>query len=532
MRRIPPIPLVPFFPQTMESNFFRCLARELGPRLTGGRVQKIFHPGPGIHTFVLGGQGATQHLLLFSGRGCGHLFLSADKPDNPLEPDSRTMMLRKHLRNRRLGAHLADWPGRRMAWALPPVPEQGDRYFVLDLMAGPSLVYADKLDKAFTREPDWPDLDTVLADPVVWRTFPQISPPLRKTLALLDREAALRLMEELRQGSGPGFFVYGGAGGKEAADKDGRGECFCFELPEVLAKGRDKREFATALEAAAYAGQAAVFSAAQEQAGDMSGASRRMRRVRRGMRRMDKEAERLRERLKLRHLAEQIKVRLHESGAGTRLPVLTLPDDQGQEQEVGLDPSLTLAENMERFYREAAKAKRGLGVLAERRAGLEKELAELEGGKRTPPASQADAKKPRKKAQPKHKDLAVSRFRTSDGFLLLRGKNSAANHKLLSVAASPFDLWFHAQDGPGAHLVLKRDYPDQEVPEQSLNEAACLAGLKSWQAGSAKARVICALVKNVCKVKGAALGAVQVDVVFKALHVELEPEMEERLKVT
>jgi hypothetical protein len=49
------------------------------------------------------------------------------------------------------------------------------------------------------------------------------------------------------------------------------------------------------------------------------------------------------------------------------------------------------------------------------------------------------------------------------------------------------------------------------VPERSLAEAATLCALKSWRKDDAKAEVLLAKVKDVRKVKGAAMGSVAVD---------------------
>ena len=81
------------------------------------------------------------------------------------------------------------------------------------------------------------------------------------------------------------------------------------------------------------------------------------------------------------------------------------------------------------------------------------------------------------------------------------------------------------------HVILRRDYPDQPVPEQSLMEAATLCALKSYRKDDAKAEVLLARVKDVRKVKGAAIGSVAVDEVERTLLVGLDQEMEERLRV-
>lgn len=130
------------------------------------------------------------------------------------------------------------------------------------------------------------------------------------------------------------------------------------------------------------------------------------------------------------------------------------------------------------------------------------------------------------------RDIAAQAFRSSDGFWLLRGKNKTANHALVTKAASPFDLWFHVQGGPGSHVLLKRDFPNQEVPRRSLIEAAVLAALKSWRSEDTRADVICALAKDVRPVKGAPPGQVQVDSLQETLRVDLDRDLERRLVET
>lgn len=65
-----------------------------------------------------------------------------------------------------------------------------------------------------------------------------------------------------------------------------------------------------------------------------------------------------------------------------------------------------------------------------------------------------------------------------------------------------------------------------------MREAAAIAGLASGYAGEAKADVFCALIKDVRKIKGAALGLVRVDEVRQTLRVDLDPDLPERLKLT
>ena len=298
-------------------------------------------------------------------------------------------------------------------------------------------------------------------------------------------------------------------------------------LPWALAPspGEEVRWFASALEAASFYGERLLFPPLSGEEAEAVRA--RMRRVRKTLHRLEREEAALREKADLRNTALALQAALYRLETNIKLHEVDLGPVGGR---VELDPSLSVVQNMERWFHLAAKAERGLGAVRQRRELLEEELAGLAAGMRVP-----ESRAPRPKAVTRGKasrpELPVHRFRTADGFLVLRGKNAAANHRLVTRAAAPFDLWFHAADGPGAHCVLKRDHPAQEVPERSLVQAAVLAGLKSWQSEGGKAEVLCALIRDVRAVKGAAMGQVVVDAVLRSLRVELDPSLEQKLRI-
>ena len=131
----------------------------------------------------------------------------------------------------------------------------------------------------------------------------------------------------------------------------------------------------------------------------------------------------------------------------------------------------------------------------------------------------------------KYRGIKVGTYRSSDGFLILRGRSAQANHQLLTKAASPFDYWLHAQDGPGAHVVVRRDFPAQEVPERTIQEAAALAALASHLKMADRGDVLLCLVRDVRTIKGANLGMVGVDKVLRTVRPVIDPALEERLRL-
>lgn len=518
----------------MDASFFRFLALELGPRLSGQRIGKVQSPAEGTWTIEV--QGPDRHLLFRPAKPAGLLFLSGIKPENPASPSAGVMWVRKHLSGRRLLAHRADWPSLRLAWELSP--GEG-RFLVLDLRQGLSL--ARDLDPDFGREPVWPSLDEILAREDIWREHPHLSPPLRRRLRSLDRAAAQSLLDSLAAGRADGFFL---------VERDGV-PAGVYPWPEE-APGLHVRRLDTALEAASVLGRAVLFPEVVRavQSGDRAEAGREVRRLRRALARLDEEEARLDRLAACRFQGEALQAALYRLGREAGIASLVLSHPEKGDLDIALDPRLTPAENMAALFARAAKAERGRPHLARRRAELTARLSVLEAGTyEAAPVSRPGHPAPGPCAHPgqgagpasgpaaltvipkKLQGLAVSVFRSSHGFLLLRGKNKAANHKLFTAVASPFDLWFHAEGGPGAHVILRLDHPGREVPEATLVEAAQLAALKSWRRGEAQAEVTCARVRDVRAVKGADMGLAAVREVYRTLRVAVDPAVEERLAV-
>ncbi|MEK7312865.1 MAG: NFACT RNA binding domain-containing protein, partial [Deltaproteobacteria bacterium] len=68
------------------------------------------------------------------------------------------------------------------------------------------------------------------------------------------------------------------------------------------------------------------------------------------------------------------------------------------------------------------------------------------------------------------------------------------------------DLWFHAKDSPGAHVVLKSG--GKRLTEKAIEEAAAVAAYFSKFKEAEKAEVICAEAGEVKKPRGAKPGLV------------------------
>src|SRR5262249_9175025 len=74
--------------------------------------------------------------------------------------------------------------------------------------------------------------------------------------------------------------------------------------------------------------------------------------------------------------------------------------------------------------------------------------------------------------------LPYRTFVLRDGSTLYCGKHNQGNDVLLRQVATPEDLWLHAYQQAGAHVVLKVR-PGHEVSHQTLLQAAALAAFFS-----------------------------------------------------
>ena len=110
------------------------------------------------------------------------------------------------------------------------------------------------------------------------------------------------------------------------------------------------------------------------------------------------------------------------------------------------------------------------------------------------------------------------RYVSSDGWEILVGRTSQDNDFLTFKIAKPNDLWLHAGDYGGSHVVV-RNPTKKEVPHRTLIEAAQLAAFFSQARKNSKADVHYTERKFVSKPKGAKPGLVRLQR-FKNITVE------------
>lgn len=193
----------------------------------------------------------------------------------------------------------------------------------------------------------------------------------------------------------------------------------------------------------------------------------------------------------------------------------------------------SVTETAEKYFRKYTKARNAGEQVAERlltteseieklkTLGLELERAIADEDLETIKAMQFGRNLPTP-AAPKSKaaaaDKIARRFKSSDGFEILVGKRAKDNDLLTFKMARSSDIWMHAADYPGSHVIIRN--PDRkEIPHRTLIEAAKLAAFYSQGKAQVKAAVHYTQKKFVNKPKGSAPGLVSL-ASFKTLLVE------------
>ncbi|MGD8278773.1 MAG: NFACT RNA binding domain-containing protein, partial [Gemmatimonadota bacterium] len=213
-----------------------------------------------------------------------------------------------------------------------------------------------------------------------------------------------------------------------------------------------------------------------------------------------------------------------------------LDDYEGGRERVELDPALDAAGNAERLYHRARRRDRAARRIppmiragereAERLSALD---AAIRSGEATPDSvprvlTRMPGAKPGRKTA-----LPFRRYRSRNGLEIRVGRSARANDELTMRHCRPDDIWMHARDVAGAHVVLVWGRRDQNPPEADVRDAAGLAALYSRARTSGTVAVDWTRRKYVRKPRKAPPGTVLLER-GKTLFVEPDPALEERLK--
>jgi len=233
---------------------------------------------------------------------------------------------------------------------------------------------------------------------------------------------------------------------------------------------------------------------------------------------------------------------------GNRIKLIDYFVDDAPTIEVEIDEQLTLPEEASRRFGLYSRSKRAVTQINARIEATRAELNNLKSQERTleeiieehdeasldrfvsvPPASAGGSRRelgsiPHTAGGRSKRIPGTRRYISSDGLEILVGRAAHDNDHLTFKVAKPNDLWLHASDYGGSHVVI-RNPTRKDIPHRTIIEAAQLAAHFSQAREDPKVDVHYTQRKFISKPKGAKPGLVRMSR-FKNITVEPKENLE------
>lgn len=213
---------------------------------------------------------------------------------------------------------------------------------------------------------------------------------------------------------------------------------------------------------------------------------------------------------------------------GNRVTLVDYFADKAPPVEIEIDESASLQEEAQRRFAMYSRSKRAIAQINSRMEIVRVQLRDLKAqeksieidlakeqqltpGTESEPPGLAAGSLSFKVARDKDKSKRIPgarRYVSADNFEILVGRTSKDNDHLTFKIAKPNDLWLHAADYGGSHVVV-RNSTRKDVPRRTLVEAAQLAAWFSQAKKDPKVDVHYTERKFVTKPKGGKAGLVR-----------------------
>jgi len=475
----------------MRADLIEKVVEELNASITGGIVSKIFQPEARSIILRIFLRGKQESLFLSANAPNERLYLTAGKHPNPMRPPRFCALLRSRVGNAIIRGIKKIHGERIVEIALEKKCDGGTRKFCLRVeLTGRSANIILLNDRGIIED-------------ALRRFRPETSP-----------RAVL-----------PGVFLTA---------------LPCHAVGETEEALPDKKEGESWNEFldrsySELTGDEGFFSYRSELKRAME---RALKRARKKIKNLHGDKEKAEANLEAFHLGELILPNMGQIKRGSseaRLMDYTVVPPL--EVRVALDEKIGPRENAERYFKKSKKARRALEILADRIPESEAELEyveglgyELDSAGTVEDLSEIEAalikgrylrrQEGREKGETrKSAGSPVKKLKSTEGILMLLGKNARGNDQIVKKESSRGDIWLHAKDVAGSHVLIKTggrkiaDYPS------TLREAAALAAWNSKARSEKKAEVLYTDVKHVSKPPHAKPGQVLVRE-FKVILVE------------
>lgn len=254
------------------------------------------------------------------------------------------------------------------------------------------------------------------------------------------------------------------------------------------------------------------------------------------------ELQNTRDRENLRIYGELIKANLHFISSGDSfVDAVNYYDPECSTVRIPLDVALSPQGNAQKYFKEYKKASTAAGMLQELIGKAEDDLVYIDSVydalTRATTASELDsirdelcetgyAKRAQKNNRKPQKGIPI-KYVSTDGFVILAGKNNRMNDELTLKTAAKNDYWLHTKNIPGSHVIIVCN--EQTPPDSTLEQAAIIAAVNSKAANSSSVPVECTKARYVKKPSGSKPGMV-IYTNNQTFYVNPDREIEKALK--
>lgn len=574
---------------SLDGAMLKYVREELS-ELVGSRIEKIFQPSREevVITFRKpnsSDRGAKR--VIFSANGSSaRVNLTEAALENPPSPPMFCMLLRKHLGSGRLLGIRQDGLERILYFDFECVNEIGDivtNTLTAEIMGRFSniiLVRGGRVIDSIKRVTDEISGVRRILPNIVYETPPRLeridffTANDRKISSLIEKktERLAKALPAVLEGISPIFAreaAFYAAGDTDAAcceltdeqkerlddffenarksacfteiiDESGAKKDFSFVDVNQYGNGFAKRHFASANALLDDFYEKKSDRASQRARDMLKLIKSRAERTARKLELRKKELADCADRENLRVCGDIVNANIYRLEKGMTSAVL---DDfyTGEQRKIALDARLTPAQNAQKYYSEYRKLctaeKMLTGLIAEGKSELSYYESLLDSVTRAKTDGELTEIKRElaeqglirgEKTLGKPKKSEPLKFRSSDGFTILVGKNNKQNDELTLKTSKASDIWLHVKDIAGSHVIIKTE--GKTPPERTIVEAARLAAYHSKAKNGSGVPVDYTAVKFVKKPAGARPGMV----IFtdnRTLYVTPNEEAD-RLKIT
>lgn len=564
-----------------------ALTRELRNKIEGGRIDRVQQPERDMLVISLRAKGENRRLVLAAGGGNARVHLTAGSFENPAEPPMFCMLMRKHL----VGAHIVsvEQPRfeRMVVITLDTHDElgvQSEKKLVVELIgrsANVILVGTDgRIIDCMRRMDFGGDATRRMLPGMIYRFPPEQNKPCFFTLDSETRGALIasadtivpvdKFLMDTFSGLSPLVarelaYRCGGDYTLLTASVDALDESVAADecepwLVRIDGCVRDFsfmpiKQYGASAELEHFASFSELLDAfylsrdrteqQRRRSHDLTKSVKTLRdRLARKLSLQREELLRTEGREDIRRNAELVTANIYRIKRGDRaLECENYYDPASPLVKIELDPLKTPQQNAAAMYKEYNKLKAAethLTVLiaeGERQLDyLNSVLDELDRAETERDISDIRrelvstghlhrAKGAKNERIPKPQ--APYRFLTDDGFEVLVGRSNAQNDELTFRLARRTDMWMHVQKVHGSHVIVRCE--GEELPEQTLMQAASLAAYYSQGRDGGKLPVDYTMVKNVRKPSGALPGKV-IYTEYKTVTAEADEALVKSLK--